>query len=91
LVDLSQSFVRADILETDVDGELVMMSIERGNCYSLEGSGAAIWKLLSNPISGNDICTKLADVYDVAPSTCHADVQRFLQGLLQEGLIKTVE
>lgn len=36
----------ADILAASLDGELVMMSIQAGNYYSIGGVGTRVWELL---------------------------------------------
>lgn len=89
---LQTTFVRrADLVETEIDGEVVMMSLERGNCYGLDNSAARIWKLLETPMSVAKLCEALSREYAVEPEHCQAEVLTFLEQLRQENLIQIVE
>src|SRR5262245_35715889 len=62
LDSLSSSTVvaRADgFIEAEVDGEIVVLSIERGTCYGLNRVGSRIWGLISKPSHVHDLCTTL--------------------------------
>lgn len=77
-----------DPLSAEVDGELIMMSIEQGNYYGLGETGSRIWKLMETPIRVSDLCATLCQEYDVAPSVCEADTLDFLEKLAEQGLIE---
>jgi hypothetical protein len=77
-----------DLLEADVNGEVVALHIEKGQCYGMNGVASRIWALLAEPTSPERICAKLADEYEVDPETCRADVMALLEQLRAEGLIK---
>jgi len=72
----------------DVDQTVVMMSIARGNYYSVDGVGARIWKLLQTPRSVAALCEVLVEEYAVEPEQCRADVLAFLARLRDEGLVE---
>ena len=74
----------------DLNGEIVMMSAEKGNYYALQGVGGRIWAMLGTPIAVTDIVARLAHDYEVDPATCEGDVLAFLNALLDHELI-TVE
>ena len=78
------------LLESEIDGEAVMMSIERGEYYGLDEVGTEIWRLLERPRSLGEICASLLERYEVEPETCRADVARFLEGLLSDGTLTIV-
>jgi hypothetical protein len=89
---LQTTFVRrTNLVETEIDGEVVMMSLERGNCYGLDNSAARIWKLLEAPMSVAKLCEALSSEYAVDPEDCQAEVLTFLEQLRQENLIQIVE
>ncbi len=88
----STLLARADgLLESEIDGEAVMMSIEKGQYYGLDAVGTEIWNLLETPRSFGEICADLLARYDVEPETCRADVGRFLEALLRDGTLTVVE
>ncbi len=87
--DQRARIIRCDeLLEADVNGEIVALHIEKGQCYGMNGVASRIWALLAEPTSPDQICAKLAEEYDVDPSTCRADVMSLLDDLRSEGLIK---
>lgn len=76
-----------DILATELDGELVLMSIEQGNYYGLKGTARRIWELAETPCSVGDVCTRLETEYN-APSGCiEVDVIAFVSHLAAESLM----
>ena len=76
------------LLESEVDGEVVALDIENGQCYGLNGAGTQIWKLLQTETTPADICDALMTDYEVDRATCEADVQRILHTLKDEGLVE---
>lgn len=83
---------RADgFVEAEVDGEIVVLSIERGTCYGLNRVGSRIWSLMSRPSPIHDLCATLLREYKVEPDVCEREVLDLLEELRAEGLIATVE
>lgn len=70
-----------DWLAAKVGDEMVMMSAAKGNYIGLSQVGARIWELLETPQSAGDLCATLVGEYDVAPETCRAEVDAFLESL----------
>lgn len=77
-----------DLLEADVNGEIVALHIERGQCYGLNGVASRIWAMLAEPTTLDEVCTTLVEEYDVDPATCRSEVSALLDDLRSEGLIK---
>ena len=75
------------LLTTEVDGELMAMTVDRGICYALDGVGTRIWALIAEPRSVDDICEALVGEFDVEAAVCRKDVVELLQGLRSEGLV----
>jgi len=75
-------------ITADMNGEIVMMSLERDNYYGLGDTGSRIWILLEAPQTPKQLCVALSQVYQVDPITCQMDIQPFLLHLMQENLIK---
>lgn len=74
------------LLTTEVDGELMAMSIDLGLCFGLDRIGTRIWALIAEPISLDALCAQLGSEYDVEASTCRSDVARLVERLRAEGL-----
>ncbi len=75
---------------TEVDHEVVLMSLERGRCYGLGETGSAVWRKLVQPIRIAELCRQLQEEYAAEPATLLADVLDLLERLRAEGLIETV-
>lgn len=76
-----------DLIATDMDGETVMMSIERGEYYGIGGVGSRVWSLLEQPASLATVVATIRAEFDVDEATCQADMARFLDELQQLGLV----
>ena len=55
----------SDIVAGDIDSEVVMMSIEKGNYYGLDPVAGRIWELLADPIHVGEMIGILRKEYDV--------------------------
>lgn len=78
-------------LFTAVGSDIVALNVEDGQCYGMEKVTAAVWRLLETPLSFDQLCDRLLDMYNVSPETCRADVTRLIGQLRNEGLIEAVE
>ncbi|VCU70042.1 hypothetical protein PIGHUM_02109 [Pigmentiphaga humi] len=84
-------FMRQDgLVATDMDGETVMMSVERGEYFGLSGIGGQIWAWLEQPRTLDQLVESVCETFEIEPATGRADLQRFLQSLQDNGLIKVV-
>ena len=77
-----------ELLEADVNGEIVALHIDKGQCYGMNSVASRIWQLLAEPTSPEQICARLVEEYEVDPAACRADVDALLADLQAEGLIK---
>ncbi len=84
---MARIYRNPDMVATDMDGDTVMMSFERGTYFGLGGVGPRIWNLLENPTSMSAIVTTICAEYDVDEETCSADVQRFLAKMIENELV----
>ncbi len=78
---------QGDWLAAKVGDEMVMMSAEKGNYIGLSEVGARIWELLETPQELDAVCAQLQGEYDVAPDACRAEVESFLNELVQHGAV----
>jgi hypothetical protein len=74
-------------VSTEIDGETVLLSIDKGNYYGMNKVLTAIWNWLEQPMKVSDICHKLTETYDVSGDVCEKDVRMVLGELRKEGLI----
>ena len=79
-----------DVVAANLDGELVMMSIQAGNYYGVGGVGTLIWELLDQPRSQDELVDAVIAAYDVERERCAADVGAFVEELTGLNLIEPV-
>ena len=89
-VDLTTVLVRSrELVYSAVDNEISLMNVETGKYYGLASVGARIWELLAEPMSVKAICDQLMSRYHVDRATCEADVLRFVERMVAEGVVTT--
>lgn len=71
----------------DLNGEKVMMNLDLGQYFALNEVGSRIWEIMNEPISVNDIISKLLDEYSVDSETCKNTVLKFLESMNDAELI----
>ncbi|SFL15894.1 Coenzyme PQQ synthesis protein D (PqqD) [Paenibacillus sp. 1_12] len=72
---------------SEMDGEMVMLSIEKGKYYNLGEIGGKIWELIKEPTAVHKVVHILTTLYEVELSECEAHVISFLDELLKEELV----
>jgi hypothetical protein len=77
-----------NLLSTELDQETVLMSIDAGAYYGLEGPARSIWEILETPLTFSALVDRLVEEYQVSPDTCAADLERFLGEMEREGLLR---
>lgn len=70
----------------EIHGEVMALDIRQGHCFGMAGVGAAIWRLLDQPRSIDDLVAALVADYEVEPDRCAADVGAFVDELVAAGL-----
>lgn len=77
-------------VETEVDREIVLLSLERGRCYALGETGSAVWRKLAAPIRIEELCRQLSNEYFADVAVLTNDVLELLEQLRHEGLLEVV-
>jgi hypothetical protein len=76
-----------DAVATEVNDEVVLMHLERNQCYGLGSTGSDIWRRLGEPTPVADVVAGLRSIYDAPPGEIETDVLRTLREFAAEGLI----
>jgi hypothetical protein len=82
---------RDGLIESEIDDEILALSIEQGVCYGMNRVGSRIWDLMAKPVRICDLCAALLATYRVDANVCERQVLDLLEELRAEGLIATVE
>jgi hypothetical protein len=88
---MSVRFQRAgDVSGAHVGESLLMMSVEKGQYFSLNGVGARVWELLEHPTTERTLVESLAEEYEVTLEDCASQVVEFLSALREYDLLLDV-
>ena len=76
-----------EIINSKIDDEVVMMSIEDGKYYGLDNTGSQIWNILESPQTISHIITQLMDSFDVSEDQCLKDCIPFIEDMLDKNIL----
>jgi hypothetical protein len=74
---------------TDLNGEKVMMNLDKGQYFALNQVGGRIWDIIDKPASVKEITDTLIKEYDIDEETCISSVITFLEGMSDVEIIRT--
>ena len=75
-------------VETTVGSEVVLMTLESGECLGLGETGSDVWRLLEKPTHLDPIIASLSQTYQAPPGVIEHDVIDLLEQFLDRGLIE---
>lgn len=78
---------RPDLIATEIDSEIVVMSIATGRTFGLDKRGSRIWALLEQPATVDALVQALLRHYDTTAEKCRADVLTFVETLVENQLL----
>lgn len=73
---------------TDLNGEKVIMNIDKCQYFALDEVGSRIWEIVTKPIKVNEIICTILSEYNIDNETCEKEVTEFLTELKEVGLIE---
>lgn len=77
-------------LYSEIDSEAVLLDINSGTYFGLNEVSNQIWQWLQTPTAEERLVELLLAEYEVSESQANADLQSFLQEMLNNGLIEVV-
>ena len=88
---MSARFQRVgDIPAAYVGESLLMMSVEKGRYFSLNGVGARVWELLERPTTEGALVECLVGEFEVSAEECALQVAGFVRELRHHDLLHDV-
>lgn len=76
-----------DAIATEIDGEVMLMSLGSGRTFGLDRRASRIWALLEQPSSPAALAEKLVLQYDTTVAQCQTDVITFLNQMVANDLV----
>ncbi len=80
-----------DILTKDILDDAVLLHETTGAYYSLNGTGAMIWRSCARKVSFQEILNRVAANYDASGEHLEQDVSGYLEELVKASLLKEVD
>lgn len=78
---------KGDLLFNEIDGEVVMLSVENSEYYGMDKVASRIWELLEHPLSLKELISRLMSEYKVSEERCTEDTLTFINLLKKKKLI----
>lgn len=79
---------RGEMIETEVDGELVALHVDKGTCYGFNSTATRVWAMIAEPRRLSELKQELLSEFDVDPATCEAQLKELLEELEADGLVE---
>ncbi|MGE0494607.1 MAG: PqqD family peptide modification chaperone [Vulcanimicrobiota bacterium] len=76
------------VVATELDGEIVMMSVESGNYFGLDAIATDVWKLVDGQRSVAQIVDQLCQEYEVDGQECLDHVLELFERMHEQGVIR---
>jgi hypothetical protein len=75
-------------VETTVGSEIVLMSLQSGECYGLSDTGSEVWRKMQQPVEVGALISELRAEFNAPEGVIESDVTELLEDMLQRGLIE---
>ena len=75
-------------VETAVGSEVVLMTLDTGECMGLGETGSDVWRLLATPTRLAEVVRALREEYQAPEGVIEEDVAELLEEMLGRGLIE---
>ena len=75
----------------EIDGEVVVLDMERSHYLNLNATGCVLWLLLAEGANRRQLVEKLIEEFDVTEPTAQADVEAFIISCRDSGLLADSE
>ena len=82
---------RAKIVEETIDGEVIIINLDKGHYFSLNGTGTDIWEYIKFGTPTLDIVANIKVNYSDPKNSIEHSINKLLINLLAEELIVTTD
>jgi len=97
MISVDVRFVRShDVVTRKIQGELIIVPIRRGvgelnSLFTLNPVAAVLWDFMNEGHTVGEMVERVCDEFEVAATQAQRDIEAFLDSLMQEQLIQSVE
>jgi hypothetical protein len=82
---------KPNVIFESFDNEVVLINLDNGNYYSIQGVASEIWELIEGGIPLQGIISHISNRYRGGQKEVEQAVRQFLEELSQDGLIEVSE
>ena len=79
--------IAGEFVETEIDGESILMHINTGSFFGMKDTSLVIWKLLDKYEDTDDITSALLELYSASREDCENDVKKFILDIDRAGFV----
>jgi hypothetical protein len=78
----------ADVLSSDLAGEVMILDLRTGIYYGLNAVAARVWDMIKTPRSFQEVRDTVRNDYEVDWDRCEVDLLRLIHELVGAGLVE---
>ena len=90
-LDSTLQRIDRNVMQTDIDGSVVLLHIDKGKYYSLNATSSDLWRWLALPVVVQQLITKLYQKYNCSEEPAIQDTLSFLQMLHDLKLVQFID
>jgi Coenzyme PQQ synthesis protein D (PqqD) len=96
MISVDVRFIRdPEVVVRKIQGELIIVPIRRGvgdlnSLYTLNAVGAVLWDFMNEGHTLAEMVRRICEEFEVTASQARADIETFLDSLMEEKLIHSV-
>lgn len=77
-----------EVLIQDLDGEMVLLQLKKGEYFGLDATGSRFWRALVEGKTTAEAAKQLLEEYQVGPERLEQDLSILVQKLTENGLLE---
>lgn len=77
-----------DVVWQTIDGEIVVLDLRASRYLTVNGSGAFLWPRIVEGVARDQLVSDLSERYSVSSEQAGRDVDSFVNGLADRGLLE---
>ena len=82
--------ISPDALYQEIGGEAVILDLASSTYFGLDAVGMRVWQLLQDGLDRSTLTATILAEYEVAPEHLQQDIDKFMQSLIDAGLVRAV-
>ena len=78
---------KPSVVACELDGGSALLNFETSTYFTLNEVGSFIWSAVQQPITIDELVSRITGAYDVPAETCRADLDRLLGRMAEAGIV----